>query len=301
VASLIECTLTWTDHSSGVQDETSQEIQLYTDSPSFVPNTPIDYSVAPHPWMSLPALASGVTTAAFTLELPVTYIKFRVRQLNADGPGSWDVASGTRVEIEAPTGSNPPPAPSGTTLAVTTPGPVVILPPPPPPPPPPDTQPGTTTTYRFTDQFSGVQGQSQWFYRDSSGASMTYDSGASKWSGDELYLAIWNGGFRHSSSGTIKDAVLRWVAPFGGTAVVSGTVQLYSEPGNVRFIARHSGTAQFTSTDMTTVTPEPYSFTVTVAPGDTLDFVSQRTTGASNVNNISLNPIWNIIAWHSYR
>ena len=291
MASLIECTLTWTDHSSGVQDETSQEIQLYTDSPSFVPDTPIDYSVAPHPWMSLPALASGVTTAAFTLELPVTYIKFRVRQLNADGPGSWDVAAGTRVEIEAPTGSNPPPAPSGTTLAVTTPGPVVILPPPPPPPPPPDTQPGTTTTYRFTDQFSGVQGQDQWFYRDSSGANMTYDSVAAKWSGDELYLAIWNGGFRHSSSGTIKDAVLRWVAPFGGTAAVSGTVQLYTEPGNVRFIVRHNGTAQFTSTDMTTVTPEPYSFTVTVAPGDTLDFVSQRTTGANNVNNISLNPV----------
>lgn len=289
--SVIDCTITWTDNSSGAQNETAQEVQIYTDSPSFVPNTPIEYSVAPHPWMSLPALAAGVTTAAFTLELPVTYIKFRVRQLNADGPGSWDVAAGTRVEIEAPTGSNPPPAPSGTTLAVTTPGPVVILPPPPPPPPPPDTQPGTTTTYRFTDQFSGVQGQNQWFYRDSSGASMTYDSGASKWSGDELYLAIWNGGFRHSSSGTIKDAVLRWVAPFGGTAVVSGTVQLYSEPGNVRFIARHNGTAQFTSTDMTTVTPEPYSFTVTVAPGDTLDFVSQRTTGASNVNNISLNPV----------
>ena len=289
--SVIDCTITWTDNSSGAQNETAQEVQIYTDSPSFVPNTPIDYSVAPHPWMSLPALASGVTTAAFTLELPVTYIKFRVRQLNADGPGSWDVAAGTRVEIEAPTGSNPPPAPSGTTLAVTTPGPVVILPPPPPPPPPPDTQPGTTTTYRFTDQFSGVQGQNQWFYRDSSGASMTYDSGASKWSGDELYLAIWNGGFRHSSSGTIKDAVLRWVAPFGGTAVVSGTVQLYSEPGNVRFIARHNGTAQFTSTDMTTVTPEPYSFTVTVAPGDTLDFVSQRTTLANNNNNISLNPV----------
>ena len=120
---------------------------------------------------------------------------------------------------------------------------------------------------------------------------MTYDSVAAKWSGDELYLAIWNGGFRHSSSGTIKDAVLRWVAPFGGTAAVSGTVQLYNEPGNVRFIARHNGTAQFTSTDMTTVTPEPYSFTVTVAPGDTLDFVSQRTTAANNVNNISLNPV----------
>lgn len=85
--SVIDCTITWTDNSSGAQNETAQEVQIYTDSPSFVPNTPIDYSVAPHPWMSLPALASGVTTAAFTLELPVTYIKFRVRQLNADGPG----------------------------------------------------------------------------------------------------------------------------------------------------------------------------------------------------------------------
>ena len=100
--SVIDCTITWTDNSSGAQNETAQEVQIYTDSPSFVPNTPIDYSVAPHPWMSLPALASGVTTAAFTLELPVTYIKFRVRQLNADGPGSWDVAAGTRCGDRGP-------------------------------------------------------------------------------------------------------------------------------------------------------------------------------------------------------
>ena len=148
-----------------------------------------------------------------------------------------------RWEIAAPTGSNPPPAPSGDNVGGDNAWTSSYSSAASAPPPPPDTQPGTTTTYRFTDQFSGVQGQNQWFYRDSSGASMTYDSGASKWSGDELYLAIWNGGFRHSSSGTIKDAVLRWVAPFGGTAVVSGTVQLYSEPGNVRFIARHNGTA----------------------------------------------------------
>ena len=288
---LLDCVLTWTDNSSGSQNETSQEVQLYTDSPSFVPNIPVDYSIAPHTWMSLPPVAAGVVTTSFTLEQPVTFITFRVRQLNADGPGPWDVAAGTRVSISSATGGNPPPAPASAALTVTTPGPVVILPPPPPPPPPPDTQPGTTTTYRFADQFSGVQGQNGWYYRDSSGAEMVFDANANKWNGDELYLSIWSSGIRHSSSGTIKDAVLRWVAPFGGTAAVSGTAQLYNEPGNVRFIARHNGVAKFTSTDMTATTAEPYSFTVAVAPGDTLDFVAQRTTTASNINNISLNPV----------
>ena len=288
---LLDCVLTWTDNSSGGQNETSQEVQIYTDSPSFVPNIPVDYSIAPHTWMSLPPVAAGVVTTSFTLEQPVTFITFRVRQLNADGPGPWDVATGTRVSISSATGGNPPPAPTSAALTVTTPGPVVILPPPPPPPPPPDTQPGTTTTYRFADQFSGVQGQNGWYYRDSSGAEMVFDANANKWNGDELYLAIWSSGIRHSSSGTIKDAVLRWVVPFGGTAAVSGTAQLYNAPGNVRFIARHNGVAKFTSTDMTTTTAEPYSFTVTVAPGDTLDFVAQRTTPANNINNISLNPV----------
>lgn len=288
--SVIDCTITWTDNSSGAQNETAQEVQIYTDSPSFVPDVRVDYASAPHPWMALRPIPAGATSAGFSLELPTTFIVFRVRQINADGPGAWDFPEGTRVNISTASGSNPPPAPSGAALEVTTGGAVVVLPPPPPPPPPPDTQPGTTATYRYTDQFSGVQGQNGWHYRDSSGADMVYD-GAGKWTGDELYLAIWNGGFRHSSSGTNKDAVLRWVAPYGGTVTVSGTAQLYSAPGSVRFIARHNGTAKFTSTDMTAVAAEPYSFTVTVSPGDTLDFVSQRVSSGGFVNNIILNPV----------
>ena len=288
--SVIDCTITWTDNSSGAQNETAQEVQIYTDSPSFVPDVRVDYASAPHPWMALRPIPAGATSAGFSLELPTTFIVFRVRQINADGPGAWDFPEGTRVNISTASGSNPPPAPSGAALEVTTGGAVVVLPPPPPPPPPPDTLPGNTTTYVFTSQFSGVQGQDQWYYRDSAGAAMVYDSAAAKWNGDELYLAIWNGGFRHSSSGTIKDAVLRWVAPANGSITVSGTAQLLSAPGNVRFIVRHNGTSKFTSTDMTTTAAEPYSFSAVVAIGDTIDFVSQRTTGAANVNNLVLNP-----------
>ena len=288
----ITCQVTWEDQSSGSNDEIGQELQIWTDSPSFRPDVPVNPAHGPHPWMKMPLIAAGETEAQFPLETPVTFITFRVRQYNGDGPGDWSIDSGTTFSISNDAGANVPPAPANVGFAVlstTTPPP----PPPPvdpPPPPPPTGGGGSSSNYVFTSQFSGVQGQNGWSYRDSSGASLTYSSADAKWNGDELYLAIWNGGFRHSSSGTGKDAVLRWTAPTGGTALVSGTAQLFSAPGNVRFIAKHNSTTKFTSTDMTNTTAEPYSFTAVMLAGDTLDFISQRTSVALNNNNMLLNP-----------
>lgn len=295
MAQFIEGTLDWSDNSSGVADETGQEIQIYTDSPSFVPDVPIDYTEAPNPWMRLPFVNAGVTTAGFKLETPVTFIVVRVRQFNADGNGEWSNPQGSRFSITQTSGANRPPAPTNVGFAVVGTGTITPPPPPPdpPPPPPPTGGGGSSSNYSLTAQFSGVQGQSGWSYLDGAGNQLTYDSANSIWRGDELYLAIWNGGFRHSSSGTIKDAVARWTAPSAGTALVSGTAQLFSAPGSVRFVAKHNSTTKFTSTDMTTTTAEPYSFSAVMSAGDTLDFISQRVAVSVYNNNMTLNPTIN--------
>lgn len=289
--------ISWTDNSSGTRGELGTEIDIYTDSPSFVPNIPVEpASGASHAWMRLPAVAAGEVSAEFRLETPVTFLRVRVRQYNADGPGAWDVPAGTLFTLAQPAGALAPPAPSAVGFVVTD---AVVVPPPPPPvdpppPPPPTGGGGASSNYAFTSQFSGVQGQNGWSYRDSAGNNLVYSSSNAKWDGDELYLAIWNGGFRHSSSGTLKDCILRWTAPANGTALVSGTAQLFSAPGSVRFIAKHNAATKFTSTDMTTTTAEPYSFSAVMVAGDTLDFISQR-VGATSLlnNNMLLNPVIN--------
>jgi len=122
---------------------------------------------------------------------------------------------------------------------------------------------------------------------------MTYDSAGAKWDGNELYLAIWNGGFMHSTNGTFKDAVLEWTAPANGTALVSGTAGLFSAPGHARFIAKHGATTKFTSTDMTTTDVEPYSFSAAMLAGEKLTFISQRISSEVTNNNSRLNPVIN--------
>lgn len=84
--------LTWEDNSTGALEETGQELDIWTDSPSFVPNVPINYMEARHPWMRLPPIAAGVETLDLPLKTPVTFVKFRVRQYNANGSGPWSLA-----------------------------------------------------------------------------------------------------------------------------------------------------------------------------------------------------------------
>lgn len=296
MSQFIPCKVSWTDNSSGDRDELGTEIDIYTDSPSFVPNVPVEPATGvPHAWMRLPAVAAGESSAEFRLETPTTFIRVRVRQYNADGPGAWDVPTGTTFMLAQTAGPLAPPAVSAVGFVVTD---TVVVPPPPPPadpppPPPPTGGGGAAANYTYTTQFSGVQGQNGWRYKDSSGAEMTYDSAGAKWDGDELYLAIWNGGFMHSTNGTFKDAVLEWTAPANGTALVSGTAGLFSAPGHARFIAKHGATTKFTSTDMTTTDIEPYSFSAVMLAGEKLTFISQRISSEVTNNNSRLNPVIN--------
>ena len=149
---------------------------------------------------------------------------------------------------------------------------------------------GTPTTYTYASQFSGVQGQNQWSYRDSGGNLLVYN-GTNKWEGDELYLAIWSSGFVHGYTGTRKSAVLRWTAPAAGSAAVSGTALLYDSSGLGSFTVNYnSSTAKFGPQTMTYGVSYPYSFTQAVAAGDTIDFVMSGSSASTN-DNTQLDPV----------
>ena len=288
---MVAVKLTWDDNSTGSLDETGQEIEIWTDSPSFVPNISINYMEARHPWMRLPPIAAGVAEAIIQLKAPVTFVKFRVRQYNAQGNGVWAIP--VTVPVTQVTGSAVPPAPTNLGMILTgdTPTPPDL-----PTEEPPDTEPpptgggGSSSNYTFQSQFSGVQGQNQWSYGDSvSPTALVYDAANSKWNGDELYLAVWSSGFRHSSSGGIKDCVVTWTAPAAGDVVITGSYKLFTTPGSVTVKIQHNGVDVF-SQDITDATVYPYSESFAVLAGDTVEFITRRLgTGLYN-NNVELNP-----------
>lgn len=281
--------LTWEDTSTGDSDETGQEIDIFTDSPSFVPNIPINYTEARHPWMRLQPLASGLEEMELPLKTPVTFVKFRVRQYNGNGPGSWSLAR--TVTITQPLGVLVPTAPINLGLVVA--GGTGTPPPPPddpPPPPPPVDSGGITSNYAWNGQYAGVQGANGWSYRDTAGL-LTYSSADQKWIGDESYLAIWNGGFRHAQNGTLKGAVLRFTVPEDGEANIQGVFQLSAPPGSVTVKIQHNGVDIFGPQDITDSTQYAYDEDVTVVQGDTIDFIS-NILGTPNLNNnVVLNPV----------
>lgn len=294
MADTINVKLLWEDKSTGDEEENGQVVRIYTDSPSFKPTDKIDYAVARHPWMQLRPIAAGEEELIVTLALPVTFVKFQVRQYNARGYGDWSVPKLLPI-TSASSGVGVPPPPDNLGLSV-----VGASTPPPVPTDPPPTPPvtgggGVTSNYVFTSQYSGVQGQSQWSYLDSSGTLLVYDAANYKWNGNELYLSVWNGGFRHSSSGTLKDCIVRFTVPATGVADITGVAQLYSAPGNVTFIIKHNSTTKF-SQAMTDTTPYPYSITaLAVTAGDTIDFISRFSGGSlSNNNNAVLAPTINL-------
>ena len=288
---MVAVKLTWDDNSTGSLDETGQEIEIWTDSPSFVPNISINYMEARHPWMRLPPIAAGVEEAIIQLKAPVTFVKFRVRQYNAQGNGPWTVPQ--TFPVTQVSGSAVPPSPTNLGMIVTS---EATVPPDLPTEEPPDTTPpptgggGSSSNYVFQTQYSGVQGRNQWSYGDSvSPTALVYDATNSKWNGDELYLAVWGTGFRHSSEGTIKDCVVTWTAPANGDVNVVGSFKLFTTPGSVTVKIRHNGVDVF-SQDITDATVYLYDETFAVLAGDTVEFVARRLSATVYNNNVELNP-----------
>lgn len=274
-------TLSFTDNSSGVKDENGTEVQIFTDSPSFVPNIAVDYAYAPHAWMSLPFVNAGVTSIPIRLQNPVTFVRVRVRQFNSNGNGVWNSPGGGAGEFfsfPANIATNTPDAPSNVGLIVVS---TPINPPSPPVVPPisPPPQGGTTTTYNYLNQFSGIQGQSGWSYLDSAGANQTYDPNTQLWTGSESYLSTFDWGFH---PGTTKGAVIRWTAPNAGVATITGSAHLLTASFGITLTIKHNSTTIYGGQSMVDTTV--YQFAPsnrTMAQGDFIDFICMP----NNVNN----------------
>jgi hypothetical protein len=285
LSQFINCKLTWVDNSSGNLDETGQEIQIYTDSPSFRPDVPIVSAEGNHPWMKLLPVAAGVTEAEVPLQIPVTFVTFRVRQYNASGFGPWHSLTGSTFLVAGSTGTTVPPAPSGAGFVILDSGTVTPPPPPPPPvdpppPPPPAGGGGAASNYAWTSQFSGVQGQSQWSYRDSAGNSLTYNSTNAIWNGAQLYQGIWSGGMH---PGTSVGVVLRWTAPSSGEVAITGTARLGTTSGSsgVSVEVKKNSTALVGPSNITTTQIIDLASSTTVVGGDTIDFIVLGLVGNS--------------------
>ncbi len=283
----IEVTLSWADTSTGALEETGQEIDIYTDSPSFVPNVPINYSEARHPWMRFPPIAAGETTAVLILRTPVTFVKFRVRQYNANGSGSWSLPK--TQSVTQTEGIEVPSAPINLGLVVTSGG---ALPPPPPvdppPPPPPTGGGGSSSNYDFQAQFSGVQGQSQWSYLDANNTPLTYDSLNQVWTGAQAYQGVWAGGVH---PGTSVGTRLRYTVPSTGVVNIAGPVALQSgnSPG-VTFTLAHNGSTVGTPQSLTTTDVYSINASFSVTAADTIDFTVAPISGNS-YSSTTLQPV----------
>lgn len=287
MATFVDFDLTFTDNSSGVRAEDGTEVQLYSDSPSFVPNVVVDHANALHPWMRIPFVGAGITTIPIRLETPLTFVKVRVRQFNANGNGNWNLpggGAGELFEFPALSATDAPDAPSTVGLVVVgTPTPPVD----PPVDPPPDPEPpsGTTTNYSLPSQYSGTQGSSGWSYKDSGGTNLSYVSATGLWThASEAYLTGWSGG---GHPGPTLGLMYRWTVPETGDATITGNFNLYSAPGSgngVTLTIKHNASTKFTQSATDTTV---YQYTsqivapIAVTAGDTLDFILT----ANQVNN----------------
>ncbi len=134
--------------------------------------------------------------------------------------------------------------------------------------------------YQLSRDFSNVQGQRGWTYRDSAGASMTFSGGV--WTGAEQFLSLSPTG---AHPGATKDAVLRWTAPTTANIHITGNVHDGDGGGGdgvAVSIKLNGSTTLFSATisngDMT---GSNYDITRVVSVGDTIDFVTNARSNTS--------------------
>lgn len=163
---------------------------------------------------------------------------------------------------------------------------------------------GTTTgstVYDYSTQFSGVQGQDNWYYLEHDGTEMTYNGGTQIWTGSDTtggsVQLIWGTGFH---PGGIRATILRFVVPDSGSADIVGNFNDLDSGGGTGCVARvnHNGLTLFTrSIANGQTTGGDYSLEdVPVVAGDHIDFVVTNQTGDYSFNSTTLDPVITLAA-----
>jgi len=145
-------------------------------------------------------------------------------------------------------------------------------------------------TYNFNNQFSGVQGQNQWFYKNSLGQNLTYNSASQLWQTSDTYLGIWVNGIH---PGNTNGAMLEWQSPGVGSITINGSFTDFDSAcgDGVSVSISHNNTVIHSATvNNGSVTGGGYSLTRNVVLGDKIDFVvAKRST--NSCDSTSLNPV----------
>lgn len=155
---------------------------------------------------------------------------------------------------------------------------------------------GGASTYDYTAQFSGVQGQDNWYWLENDGTPMVYEVYTpTVWQGSDLYGGIlqtaWDDGF---SPGGKRGVIVRFVVPTAGSAHITGAFFDVDTGGGygVTAYVKHNGVTLFTRVIANgETTGGDYDLTATVAVGDHIDFVVDNTTSDYRWNSTNLDPV----------
>jgi Concanavalin A-like lectin/glucanases superfamily/Fibronectin type III domain len=137
------------------------------------------------------------------------------------------------------------------------------------------------TTYKASTDFRNVQGYRGWYYRDSQGRNMTFNSTYNRWQGAETYLRLWNSG---GHPGNAAEAIRRWVAPSSGTVQITGNARdLDTGGGGGVTVSIWLGTRLWEHAIANgNTTGFSYNLTRTIAAGQAIDFVISRGGDGNN-------------------
>lgn len=136
-------------------------------------------------------------------------------------------------------------------------------------------------TFKASTDFSSTQGYRNWYYRDSSGNLMTYDSGNVRWQGNETFMRIFVDG---AHPGNVSDAVRRWTVPSAGSVNITGNAydgHSGCGQGVTVYILKNNTTLWTQNIVDGNTTGFSYNLTQSVVAGDNIDFVVNR--GSDNV------------------
>ena len=140
----------------------------------------------------------------------------------------------------------------------------------------------TYTAYQASTDFSGSQGQNQWYYQYTDGtiySNMSWDSGNNRWVGPETYVIV-GAGWQHP--GDTYDSSRTWIAPHSGSVTITanGSLSVGTGGDGVRVKVMQNGTQLWPASGWQTIAAGgSLSFpttTVNVAAGDAIHFVVNR-------------------------
>jgi len=146
-----------------------------------------------------------------------------------------------------------------------------------------------SNTYQASVDFSAVQGQRNWFYMDSTGASMSFSPANNMWTGPyTCCLLLWSTGGHPGA----EDAVRRWKAPQAGSVHMTGNVSdgnTNCGDGVIVSIKKGATLLWQQVIENGDITGVNYDLTTNVLAGDNLDFVINR-RGDTNCDSTNFDP-----------